>query len=230
MKKELQIVSVVFLCIFLFSICIPAVTAYNDCLVDRTRAVQDPTEPALADYINARMSEARNSINSIHWVNGVADHASSPSDRDFINHIDDLSSNANIVAVHSHGGISGSSSFLRFGDDSDLYDNDVNNWLDPGGYFLYAGSCHSAEYTDLGNSFVSRGFNTYFGFTGTVNTIYSSRFCSAFFYMAKYLDTTVSEARDYALLEVLDDFGKYGGTDHNRFIGDSNLFLAPSDW
>ena len=229
-KKEWRSVTAIILLVLVVSVCIPGVTAYNDCLVDRTRAVQDPTEPALADYINARMNEAKNSIYSIFWVNGVENYAYSASDSEFINHIDSLYSQTNIVAIQSHGGTSGSHSYITLEDDSDLYYNEVNSWLDPGGYFLYAGSCYSAAYTDLGNSFVNKGFDTYLGFTGSVGTVYNSRFCSAFFNKAKYVDTSVSTAASYAKQQVLNEWGDYGGTNNYQFIGDSNLCLAPSDW
>ncbi|WP_292375756.1 hypothetical protein [Methanosarcina sp. UBA411] len=67
-----------------------------------------------------------------------------------------------------------------------------------GGGFIFAGACESAKYTDLGNAFINNGFDTYFGYKDTVNTLHNARFYSAFFDMATFTDVTVSEAANYA--------------------------------
>lgn len=216
----------ILLCIFV----IPCVNAYNDCLVDRTRAYQDPTEPALTNYINARMDETKSSISSIFWVQGVSDYSYSSTDQDFIGHINGLSSSTNIVAVQSHGGTSGSSSHLTFGDSSYLSASDVDSWLDAGGYFIFAGACNSAKYSDPGDNFVDKGFNAYLGYSDSVQTIFNSGFCSEFFGRAKYLDVPISSAAEYALERVENELGSQGGTENYEIIGDTDLCLAPSDW
>lgn len=229
-NMKLRTSSVCLFILVLLCVSIPCVSAYNDCLVDRTRAYQNPTEPALTDYINDRMDETKSSINQIHWVNGVADYTYSNNDRDFINHINDLSSSTNIVAVQSHGGTSGSTSHLTFRDGSYLSASDVDSWLDSGGYFIFAGACKSAQYSDLGDSFVDRGFDAYFGYNGSVQTIFNAKFCSEFFGRAKYINVPISNAVEFALDKVKNELGSPGGTDNNKIIGDKYLCLAPSDW
>ncbi|HJH26989.1 MAG TPA: hypothetical protein C5S37_09535 [Methanophagales archaeon] len=214
----------------LVAISIPFASAYTDCMVDRTRTQQGFSNPTTLPYIIDRLDEAHNYIWTIFWVHGVADYSYSNSDHDFINHINGLDPDTNIVLVHCHGGTSGSSSYLKFKDGSKLYDNEVNDWLDWGGYFIFAGACKSAKYTDLGNAFVNRGFDTFFGYKETVYTKRNGRFYSAFFYKGRYLDTPVSIAANYAEDKVEEEFGDASDVGNNRFIGDSSLCLAPSDW
>lgn len=210
---------------------VSSASALNDCMVDRTRVAQGFAPPDPTAYVNSKLTEARTSINSIHWVNGVVDYQYSNTDQDFTNHIDSLYSNANIVLTHTHGGSLSGSSFMTFLDGySDLYDYDVNNWLDNGGYFLFAGACKSAQYSDLGNSFLNKGFDAYLGFEDDVSSVTCSCFYSAFFERGKYLDITVSNAAEYALQSVYDEWDAYGGTDSKEILGNQYLCLAPSDW
>ena len=210
---------------------ITSASALNDCMVDRTRVAQGFAPPDPTPYVNSKLTETATSINSIHWVNGVADYQYSNTDQDFINHINGLYSSNNIVLTHTHGGSSGGSSFMTFLDGySDLYDSDVNNWLDSGGYFIFAGACKSAQYSDLGNSFLNKGFDGYLGFEGDVSSVTCSCFYSAFFERGRYLDVTVSNAATYALQTTLNEWDGYGGTDSKEILGSQYLCLAPSDW
>lgn len=111
-----------------------------------------------------------------------------------------------------------------------MYDDDVNSWLNYDGYFIFAGACDSATYDDLGNAFINKGFDAYFGYTDTVYTVHNARFYSAFFEKGRHLDVTISEARDYAEQQVLSEFGSNSDVVKNKIIGDSSLCLAPSDW
>ncbi len=84
----------------LAAISIPFASAYTDCMVDRTRTQQGFSNPTTLPYITARLDEAHDYIYSIFWVSGVADYSYSNSDHDFINHINDLDLDTNIVLVH----------------------------------------------------------------------------------------------------------------------------------
>ncbi|AAB89492.1 MULTISPECIES: C25 family cysteine peptidase [Archaeoglobus] len=186
-------------------------------------------------YINERLDEAHNYISSIFWVDGVLDYQYSNSDHDFIDHLNSMNpTHTKIVLIHSHGGADGwwiwGSSFLQFKDGSKLYDNEVNRWLNYDGYFIFAGACDSATYDDLGNTFLNKGFDAYFGYTDSVYTVNNARFYSAFFDKGRHLDVTISEARDHAEQQVLSEFGSNSDVVKNKIIGDSSLCLATSDW
>ena len=233
MKTLKWSLSCLFALVLISGTILSSASALDDCMVDRTRVAQgfEYSSDTTSSYVNSKLDEAHAYINSIHWVNGVADYQYSNTDHDFINHINGLYSDSNIVLIHSHGGTLSGSSFITFLEYySDLYDYDVNNWLDDGGYFIFAGSCNSAQYSDLGNSFLNNGFDAYLGFEGEVSTVACSCFYSAFFKRGRYLDVTVSDAADYALDTVYYDFGEYGEADSMEILGDQNLCLAPSDW
>ncbi len=222
------------MCVCLLLTAISNAVAY-DGMVDRTRTQQEPMDDMVLSYITDRLNEAHNYIASIFWVDGVVDYQYSSTDHDFINHINSMNpAHTKIVLIHSHGGASGwwiwGSSYLVLKDGSELHANEVNDWLDYGGYFIFAGACDSAKYDDLGNSFVNKGFDAYFGYTDTVYTVHNARFYSAFFDKARHLDVTISEARDYAEQQVLSEFGSNSDVVKNKIIGDSSLCLAPSDW
>ncbi len=221
-------------CVCLVLMAISSAVAY-DGMVDRTRTQQEPMSPIVRSYLNARLNEAHNYIASIFWVDGVVDYPYSNSDREFIDRVNSMNSaHTKIVLIHSHGGASGwwiwGSSYLVFRDGSELHADDVSRRLNSGGYFIFAAACHSAEYDDLGNAFLNKGFSAYFGYTDSVYTVHDARFYSAFFDKARHLDVTISEARDYAEQVVLAEFGSNSDVVRNKIIGDFSLCLAPSDW
>lgn len=206
-------------CIF----CMPVASAY-DCCVDRTRVAQG-VPSNIADYVNDRMDEAKCSINSLVWVDGVRDDSYSYSPSAFISHINSLTTLSNIVLIHCHGSTSGGSSKLVLYNGDYLTASYVEDNLDEGGLFIFAAACGSSCYSDLGNAFVDKGFDAYLGYRDTVLTDRNAGFYAAFFDKANRPGISVAYAADYASDAVLDEFGDYGGTNGYRIYGDSTTSL-----
>lgn len=93
------------------------------------------------------------------------------------------------------------------------------------GGFIFAAACESAKYTDLGSEFINKGFDTYFGYKVTVNTLHNARFYSEFFNRGTFTNVPVSEAAVYARNQVEKEFGDATDVANYRFIGNSNLCL-----
>jgi hypothetical protein len=81
------------------------------------------------------------------------------------------------------------------------------------------------EYTDLGNEFIDEGFDTFFGYKVSVNTIRNAYFYEEFFNMARFTNVAVAEAASYAKDEAEDQFTDASDVSQYRFIGNSNLCL-----
>lgn len=204
-------------------------SADPDAMLDRSRTQFGDLSTNQINYINARFNEVRNDLILISDISIIADYQSGTvNDHGFINGINSLddTTNVNVVLIHTHGGIFLLSTFLKFKDGSHLYNSDVNSWMSQrDGGFIFAGACESAKNTDLGNEFINKGFDTYFGYKDTVNTLHNARFYSEFFSMGTFTNVAVSEAANYAEDEVEEEFGDATDVANNRFIGNSNLCL-----
>jgi hypothetical protein len=212
--------------ILLFAV--PA-SAEPDAMLDKSRNQFGDLSQNQMNYINSSFDAVVQDILLIPDIYSVITYITgSANDHSFVNNINELddATDINIVLIHSHGGTSGVSSFITFKDDSRLYDGDVDNWMDQrNGGFFFAGSCSSAKYTDLGNSFIDKGFDTYFGYKGPVRTLRNARFYEAFFDAATFANVEVSTAASYAERRVEDEFESADDVGNNRFIGDSDLCL-----
>ncbi|MDD3317353.1 MAG: hypothetical protein GX152_10485 [Methanosarcina sp.] len=230
MSRKRMNLKLYIICVLLLLFAAPA-SADPDAMLDRSRTQFGDLSTSSINYINARCNEVRNDLILIPDITIIADYTyGAASDQDFINGINSLddATNENVVLIHTHGGTSLLSSFLKFKDESCLYSLDVNSWMDErDGGFIFAGACESAKYTDLGNAFINNGFDTYFGYKVSVNTLSNVRFYSAFFDAATFTGVTVSEAARYAKKQVEKEFGDATDVGNNLFIGNPNLCLRP---
>lgn len=215
-------------CILVLLLILP-VSATPDAMLDRTRTQDDELSDESRDYINSKLDDVRSHLFYIPDISIISDYQSgSLSNYDFINGINllDDSTDVNVVLIHCHGGASLWSSYLCFKDDSKLYDSNVNSWMDQrDGGFIFAGACYGAKYTDLGNEFIDEGFDTFFGYKVSVNTIRNAYFYEEFFNMARFTNVAVAEAASYAKDEAEDQFTDASDVSQYRFIGNSNLCL-----
>ncbi|WP_410509936.1 hypothetical protein RSJ42_07365 [Methanosarcina hadiensis] len=152
--KKVKLKYMYTICVLLFLFTVP-VSAAPDALLDRSRTQFGDLTTSEINYINARFVEVKGDIMFIPDITSNLDfQTGAASDSYFINNgIDSLddTTDVNIVLIHTHGGVSGSSCRLQFKDGSLLTASDVSNWLDQrDGGFFFAGACSSAKYTDLG--------------------------------------------------------------------------------
>lgn len=220
-----------FVCIIsaLLVLCTLTASATPDAMLDRSRTQFGDLDAATINYINARFEEVKDNLFLISDISIISDYQSGTlSDYDFVNAINllDDTTNTNIVLIHTHGGSSLFSGYLYFKDDSKLYDSDVDSWMDlRDGSFIFAGACKSAQYTDLGNEFIDKGFDTYFGYNDSVDTMHNALFYSEFFNLATFTNVPVSTAARYATDQVKEEYGDDTSVADYRFIGDSSLCL-----
>lgn len=227
-RTNLKYICVIGILLFLFAS--PA-SADPDAILDRSRTQFADIDANTINYIHARFDEVDQDLLLIPDITSLTDYVSgSSSDSAFVANINALddTTNVNVVVIHTHGGTNEtlSASYLQFKDSSWLSDSNVNNWMDGrNGGFMFAGACKSAKYTDLGNEFIDKGFDTYFGYQDTVLAKRNARFYAAFFDLATFTNVKVSEAARYAEDEVEDEFGSADDVGNNRFIGNSDLCL-----
>lgn len=220
-----------FVCIIsaLLVLCTLTASATPDAMLDRSRTQFGDLNATTINYINARFEEVKDDLFLISDISIISDYQSGTlSDYDFVNAINllDDTTNTNIVLIHTHGSSSLFSSYLYFKDDSKLYDSDVDSWMDQrDGSFIFAGACKSTQYTDLGNEFIDKGFDTYFGYNDTVYTMHNALFYSDFFDLATFTNVPVSTAARYATDQVKEEYGDDTSVADYRFIGDSSLCL-----
>lgn len=220
-----------FVCVIsaLLVLCTLTASATPDAMLDRSRTQFGDLNATTINYINARFEEVKDDLFLISDISIISDYQSGTlSDYDFVNAINllDDTTNTNIVLIHTHGGSSLFSSYLCFKDDSKLYDSDVDSWMDQrDGSFIFAGACKSTQYTDLGNEFIDKGFDTYFGYNDCVDTMHNALFYSDFFDLATFTNVPVSTAARYATDQVKEEYGDDTSVADYRFIGDSSLCL-----
>ncbi|MDD4690573.1 MAG: hypothetical protein PHE51_12635 [Eubacteriales bacterium] len=209
--------------ILLFLFAVPA--SASDAMLDRSRTQSEDLDANQINYIHARFNEVTQDLFLIPEINSIVDYVSgSSNDHAFVNNINGLNDTIaiNVVLLHSHGG----STSLSFKDGSHLYAGEVDNWMDDRNRgFMFAGACSSARHTDLGNAFIDKGFDTFFGYENTVLTLHNARFYAAFFDLATFVNVEVSEAARYAGDEVEEEFGSADDVRDSRFIGNSSLCL-----
>lgn len=229
MSHKLSMNGFVCVMIILLVLCTLTASATPDAMLDWSRTQFGDLDAATINYINARFEEVKYDIILISDINIISDYQSGTlSDHDFVNAINllDNTTNTNIVLIHTHGGSSLFSSYLNFKDGSKLYDSDVDSWMDQrDGSFIFAGACKSARHTDLGNEFIDKGFDTYFGYNDIVCTTHNALFYLEFFDLATFTNVPVSTAACYATDQVKEEYGDDTSVADYRFIGDSSLCL-----
>ncbi|ABE51179.1 hypothetical protein [Methanococcoides burtonii] len=214
---------------FLLIICTISASATPDAIIDRSRTQFPDISASTISYINSKCNDVKSDLFLISDISSITDYQTgASSDTAFVDNIDllDDTTTTNVVLIHSHGDTFLLSSFIKFKDDSKLYDNEVTSGMDSrNSGFIFAGACSSAKYTDLGNSFINKGFDTYFGYKETVYTLHNALFYSEFFDLGTFTNVPVSTAASYAADETKEEYGDDTSVANYRLIGDSTLCL-----